>query len=104
MKVNSEAIYYSRPIKPYKDGKVCLTQLKNGNVYAIYLADKDENTIPAKIELTKYCPAENSDIQLLGTGTKIKWQKKGDGCEFEIPESVRSNPPCKYAWTFKISH
>ena len=102
MKVNSEAIYYSRPIKPYKDGKVCLTQLKNGNVYAIYLADKDENSIPAKIELTKYCPAENSDIELLGTDTKIKWQKKGDGCEFEIPESVRSNPPCKYAWTFKI--
>ncbi len=103
MKVNSEAIYYSRPIKPYKDGKVCLTQLKNGNIYAIYLADKDENTIPAKIELTKYCPAENSDIELLGTDTKIKWQKKGDGCEFEIPESVRNNPPCKYAWTFKIS-
>ncbi len=103
MKVNSEAIYYSRPIKPYKDGKVCFTQLKDSTTYAIYLADKDENSIPAKIELTKYCPEKNADIELLGTNVKIKWQKKGEGCEFEIPESVRSNPPCKYAWTFKIS-
>ncbi len=102
MKVNSEAIYYSRPLKPYKDGKVCFTQLKDGTTYAVYLADKNENSLPAKIEFAKYCPVKNTNIELLGTNAKIKWQKKGEGCEFEIPESIRSNLPCKYAWTFKI--
>ena len=102
MKVNSESIYYSQPVKPYKDGKACFTQLKDGTTYVIYLADNDENSLPVKIELTKFCPDKNANIELLGTDTKVKWQKRGEGCEFEIPESIRSNPPCKYAWTFKI--
>ncbi len=102
MKVNSEAIYYSRPIAPYKEGKVCFTQLKDGTTYAIYLADENENSLPEKISLSKYCPSVNSKIELLGTNQNIKWQKKDNGCEIDIPESVRENMPCKYAWTFKI--
>jgi alpha-L-fucosidase len=32
MKINSEAIYETRPMAPYKEGKVCLTQKKDGTV------------------------------------------------------------------------
>ncbi len=52
MKINSEAIYDSRPIAPYKDGQVCFTQNKDTKVvYAIYLAGKNETTIPEKIKI-----------------------------------------------------
>ena len=49
MKVNSEAIYATRPIAPYADGKVRFTRAKNGTVYAIYLprADGDDDA-PAR--------------------------------------------------------
>jgi alpha-L-fucosidase len=103
MKVNSEAIYHSRPFQPYKEGKVCFTQIKDGTTYAIYLADENELSLPTKIIFDKYSPERNAEIILLGAKANIQWQKKGEGCEFEIPETVRSNPPSKYAWTFKIS-
>ncbi len=75
MKVNSEAIYYSRPIAPYKEGKVCFTQLKDGTTYAIYLADENENSLPEKINLQNIVHQLNSKIELLGTNQNIKWQK-----------------------------
>ncbi len=103
MKINSEAIYYTYPVEPYEDGKIRFTQLKDGTTYAIYLADKDETTLPGKISLTKYCPLQNSKIQLLGTNGKLNWQKMNNGCEIEIPESVRKDIRGKYAWTFKIT-
>jgi len=33
MKVNSEAIYDTHPVAPYKQGKVCLTQLDDGTTF-----------------------------------------------------------------------
>lgn len=102
MKVNSEAIYNSHPVEPYKEGKTCFTQLEDGTSYAIYLADKNENSLPAKLSLTKFCPSPNSEIELLGTNTKIKWDKVNKGCEIEIPESVRKSLTDEYTLTFKI--
>lgn len=103
MKINSEAIYGSRPVLPYKEGKVCFTQLKDKTTYAIYLADEEETIMPDKIILSQFPLQENSTIQLLGTGAELNWQKSDNGFEIIIPESVRNIPPCKYAWTFKIS-
>ena len=47
MRINEEAIYNTRPLAPYREGKVCFTQLNDGTTYAIYLADENEKTIPA---------------------------------------------------------
>lgn len=103
MKINGEAIYNSHPVEPYKENKICFTQLNDGAVYAIYLADENENSLPGKITLTKFSPAQNAKIELLGTDTKMNWNKTENGCEIIIPESARNNPPCNYAWTLKIS-
>ena len=103
MKVNSEAIYSSHPVLPYREGKVCFTQLKDKTTYAIYLADEDEKILPENITLNKFLPPDNSTIELLGTGEKLNWQKTDNGCKIIIPSSARNNPPCKYAWTLKIS-
>jgi alpha-L-fucosidase len=103
MKVNSEAIYNSRPVLPYKEGKVCFTQVPNSAVYAIYLAEEGENTLPGRIAFSKFNIPQNAVIELLGTGTKIEWTKTDNGYELIIPEELRGKTPCNYAWTFKIS-
>jgi alpha-L-fucosidase len=102
MKVNGEAIYNSHPVEPYKEGNVCFTQLQDETVYAIYLTDEREDSLPEKLSFSKFCPSPNSEIELLGTNTKIKWHKTDNGCELEIPESVHENLPSEYALVFKI--
>jgi alpha-L-fucosidase len=103
MKVNSEAIYESRAIAPYKEGKVCLTRKKDRAVYAIYLAGKGEKNPPSKIWLSSIQPKKGTKLTLLGSEGILDWESVGNGFFVEIPESVKKNPPCKYAWTVKIS-
>lgn len=103
MKVNSEAIYGTRAIEPYKEGKVCLTQKKDGTVYAIYLADENEKGMPSKIELLSVCPDKKAKVTLLGANSHLKWEKAGNGFVVDIPEQFQKAPPCNYAWTIKIS-
>ena len=103
MKINGEAIYNSSPVKPYKEGKVCFTQLKNGTTYAIYLADESETTMPAKISFNKFTSEEISTIKLLGCEETVNWKENNKSIEIEMPENILNNPPCNYAWTFRIS-
>jgi alpha-L-fucosidase len=103
MKINGEAIYNSRPIAPYKEGKVCLTKQKDGTIYAIYLGDENETAPPSKIWLSSLQPPTDAEITMLGVKTKLEWEKVGKGFMVNIPGSVTKNPPCNYAWTIKIT-
>jgi alpha-L-fucosidase len=103
MKVNGEAIYNSKPLKPYKEGKVCMTQQNDGSKYFIYLSDEGEDTPPSKIWVSTIQPKTNEKVTLLGKKEALKWEKVGNGFVVEMPESVRKNAPCKYAWTIKVS-
>lgn len=102
MKINDEAIYNSRPLAPYKEGKVCLTQQKDGTVYAIYLGDKDENAPPSKIWLPNISPTTKMKISMLGVKGNLKWKKDDKGFYVEIPKKIIKNPPSNYAWTIRI--
>jgi alpha-L-fucosidase len=101
MKVNSEAIYGTRAIAPYADGKVRLTRGKDGSVYAIYLADSAETQLPRYLTLNSVVPAPNATVTLLGTGRTLTWEKSGTGFVARIPDGLRA--PSDYAWVFKIS-
>ena len=103
MKVNGEAIYATRTIAPYKEGKVCLTKSRNGAVYAIYLADTNEENPPSKIWLSTLQPTARAKVTMLGVNEKLKWELVGKGVVVDIPASVHKKGPCKYAWTIKIS-
>ena len=50
MAVNDKAIYSTKPIKPYKEGKVCVTK-KDSVVYAIYLGAENKNDSNINIEM-----------------------------------------------------
>jgi alpha-L-fucosidase len=102
MKVNSEAIYDTRPMAPYKSGRVCFIQNKNSKaVYAVYLAKNNEDTIPVRINFKGICAIPGSQVILLGYGN-VDWEKSGDSMEVIIPDSAAKNPPCNHAWTFKL--
>ncbi|MFH1941588.1 MAG: alpha-L-fucosidase [bacterium] len=101
MKANGEAIYGTRPVAPYKETKICFTSKKDV-VYAIYLADEDELNPPPKIMLYSHCPKKSGKITLLGTQNRLEWEPSGKGVLIHVPESAIKNPPCSYAWAFKI--
>jgi alpha-L-fucosidase len=103
IKVNGDAIYRSRPIAPYKDGKVRMTSQKDGSVFFLYLADENETVMPKEIRVTSHRPAEGARVTLLGASAPLTWRAEGDGFVVRIPESVRVNAPCRYAWTIKVS-
>jgi alpha-L-fucosidase len=103
MKVNGEAIYGTRPIAPYKEGKMCLTSGKDGTVYVIYLGEADEHTPPSKMWLSTLKPDPRATVTMLGMKDALKWETAGNGILVDIPASAQKQAPCKYAWTIKIS-
>jgi len=104
MQINSEAIYKSHAIAPYKEKNICMTTLDDGTTYFLYMAAKDETKIPQKISLTSHQPTDNAQITLLGSSQKLKWKKLGDhGFEISVPKSLQNSPPSKYVWVFKVS-
>ena len=80
-----------------------MTQQNDGSKYFIYLSDEGEDTPPSKIWVSTIQPKTNEKVTLLGQKEALKWEKVGNGFVVEIPESVRKNTPCKYAWTIKVS-
>lgn len=98
MKVNKEAIYDTRAIAPYKEGKVCLTRKKEeGAVYAIYLPEPKENRPPRTVVLRGPQPAPEAKVTMLGYDGELKWKPVGDGVLIEIPENVHRTPPCEHS-------
>ncbi len=104
LKVNGEAIYGTREIAPYKEAKICYTNKKNTNtVYAIYMADENEKTMPSEIMLYSFTPKAGTDVTLLGYDKPLTWKKVGNGALINVPAEIRNHPKCRYAWAFKFS-
>lgn len=103
MDVNAEAIYGTRAIAPYAEGKVRLTRRADGTVFMIYLADEGEIRLPAFVSMTQLRPAEGATVSLVGAQGTLPWEAAGTGFVVEIPEVLRSDPPAEHAWVFRIS-
>lgn len=100
MKVNSEAIYGTKAWSTCQDGKVCFTA-KGKTVYALYVSDEGEETIPSEITFNGVTPSGN--ITMLGSGKPLKWKKNGDGSiTVTIPQRLRESLPCRHIWTLKM--
>jgi len=46
---------------------------------------------------------QNAIITMLGSDLTLPWVSIGKNILIEIPESLQKKPPCKFAWSFKIS-
>lgn len=103
MKINSEGIYDSSPLAPYKENNICMTQQENGNAYFFYMAQENETTMPATISVNSHQPADGATVMLLGYDEPLQWTKEGEGFRVKIPKKLRDNPPCQFVWTLKVS-
>ncbi|PIA80247.1 alpha-L-fucosidase [Gaetbulibacter sp. 4G1] len=103
MKINSSAIYNTKPLAPYKEKNICFTQDKEGNVFALYLANEKETKMPSEIVVNSISPKKGSKIKLLGSSVNLKWKPLKSGFKVSIPKALQNKPPCDNAWVFKIS-
>ena len=100
MDVNSEAIYGTRAMAPYKEGNICFTQKKDTNdIYAILLLEND--VIPEYITLESIPPKSGLHIEILGNNQVCSWEEHNGGIRFYIPEKVR-NANIEHAISFKL--
>ncbi len=103
LKINGEAIYNTRTIAPYFDGKLRFTRGKDGSAYLIYLLAENEK-LPAEIPVKGFIPEKGAKINLVGIkGGSVKWKTDGTGFELSVPESFSRKLPSKYAIVFKVS-
>lgn len=103
LKINGEAIYETRSIAPFKEGKICLTKGKANEVFAIYLAGKDETNMPSELLISSLKAEKGMKITLVGTDESLKWENQEKGFVVKIPSKFQKSPPCKFAWAIKIT-
>ena len=103
MRVNQSAIYKTRGRTYFSDDKFRFTYQEDGSVNAIYLADENETEIPEQMMIKNEKINNIQQIRLLGSDQELTWKRSGSTIQVTVPDAVRSNPPCKYAWVFKIN-
>jgi alpha-L-fucosidase len=102
LKINGNAIYSTRPISPYLDGKLRYTQGKDGSVNIIYLLAENEK-IPAEIQVKGFIPVEGAKISMLGkNGSSLKWKPDGAGLKISIPAALSKTLLSEYAVVLKV--
>jgi alpha-L-fucosidase len=103
MEVNGEAIYETRPVKPYKEGNIMFTRKKDDVVYGIYLPGNSGETLPSQIIVSGLQPGPGTEVYMPGYDIPLRWKRQGKGFVIDIPRELRVLPPCDYAWAFRFS-
>jgi alpha-L-fucosidase len=102
MNVNSDAIYGTRALAPYKEGKVCISKKGDHTIYIYYMADEGES-MPSQISMTTFSLPAEAKLQMPGTSAILKQTKAEKGFIINIPEKIRKSPPSKYVWVVKAT-
>ena len=104
MKVNSEAIYDTRPVAPYREGNMAYTRNRfTGAVYATYLTDDAKDKLPSAVMLDNVSPANNATVKILGHNQKLEWRSVGKGCIVEMPQKLIKSLKGSSGYVFKVS-
>jgi len=103
LKINGEAIYATRPVKPYELGNVFLTSKADGTVYAIMLSEKDGQAMPKSVIIPSSIARNSKAFTLVGGDGAALTVRPGTvpgTTEIIFPEKVKS--PCADAWVIKM--
>lgn len=117
LKINGEGIYGTRTWARYGEGSVKGTSgafsdshatgytaddirftTKGNTLYATSLGWTDGAILLKSLSKEFTDRLNVSNVSMLGSDEKIKWQLKGDGLEIQFPK----DNPCEYAYVFKI--
>lgn len=101
MDVNGVAIHGTRPIAPYKEGRVAYTR-KGETLYAVYLAGEGETAPPTVVRMPSVRPADGSEVRLLGCNEACPWKLSAEGLRVEVPAAACQKRPCEHAWVFQV--
>ncbi|MEX0274460.1 MAG: alpha-L-fucosidase [Flavobacteriaceae bacterium] len=89
MKVNSEAIYGTRAMAPYKYNNICVTSKDDESVYLTYLVGAEETEIPSEIVFKGWQPPRGAKARILGAErTKLKYTTSSEGVTIHIPSHL----------------
>ncbi len=105
LKINGEAIYDTRPVKPYELGNVFFTGKTNGTVYAIVLSSQDGESMPSSVVLPASLTVNARVITLVGgdgTALAFKSGHHQDTTEVSLPAAGAVQMPSTDAWCLKI--
>lgn len=100
LKVNGEAIYATRILPPYQEGKVCYTRSKDGRFAYAICTEWPGRSLTLNGVRTK----EAATITMLGVTEPLNWEQAGQGLTINIPENLQDEKmrPCESAWVIKI--
>jgi alpha-L-fucosidase len=101
MAVNGQAIYGTRAVAPYNEGRFRFTK-RGGEVYAIYVPDPTETGVPAELHLRAFRPARGSQVELLGASSPMRWQADSEGIRLTTPRDVFRGARVPAAIVFKL--
>ncbi len=102
MKINSEAIYNTNSMAPYKFDQVAITTKKDGSVYLIYMVQEDQKELPSQILFPDYKPASRAKVSLLGSKTRLRWKQTEKGMSISIPKYLQKRLLNTEAFVLKI--
>ncbi|WP_190809880.1 alpha-L-fucosidase [Flagellimonas sp. S3867] len=102
MDINSEAIYGTRAMAPYKFDNICVTSKPDGTVYLIYLVDKGQNSLPSEINFSGFKSSRNVRAKLLESNTRLKCSTTKDGLTIKIPDNLKSKLLKTNAFTIQL--
>ena len=99
LEVNGEAIYGTRSIEKYQDGKTFFTKGKDGRIYAIVLLNEGD-AVPEKVTWTVNFPKQGSEMRLLSGNRKVSWRRNGDAVSVNVPATVRRSSQPALVFSF----
>ncbi len=102
MNLNGEAIYHTRPIKPYEQGDWVFTSRQDGTVYAILLAKNDREPLPNTVSIPPAISSGRPHVELVGGGRLTAAATENGMATFTIPDAARGKLPAIGAWVFKL--
>lgn len=101
LRINGNAIYNTRPVAPYTDGKLRFTRGKDGSAYIIYLLDENEK-LPSSVRISGFVPPKGARASMLGRRGSLRWKQEGEGFTISIPASVSDAMSSEYAVAIRV--
>lgn len=100
--VNGEAIYETKPVEPFSEGKVAYTAKGDHSIYAIYMPEAGEKELPAYI-MVRTSLAGKPEVSLLASKQSLSYQQFDNLLMVSIPKKLRSSLAGEEAVVIKVS-